>query len=318
MVKRKSRKKATTKTEKVPESKPKPDPQPATSPTTPIQKKIVPKSRSESMQIFRASDFPEIGELVVGTCTKITPHGAYLEIGGYNKLGKSAGFVHISELSRTWVRNIRKFIREGQRTVARVMRINIERQEIDLSIRRVNDSQKRQTLQVAKQEQRAKGILKAIGERFKLNRDQIEEQIIQPLEATGSIYSTLEKARDEGVSVLLEAGLDEKLAEDLTQIAVKELERPSVTLSGKITVSTADTNGIITIQKAFTTAMKGISKNKDANISVLAVSAPDYKISLSAEDWKDAEKFWQSFQKSFSKTLKKEANNIIVLEFARE
>ena len=52
------------------------------------------------------SRFPLVGELVVGNCTKVTPHGAYFEIFDYENLGPEAGFVHVSELTRTWVRNI--------------------------------------------------------------------------------------------------------------------------------------------------------------------------------------------------------------------
>jgi len=184
------------------------------------------------------SDYPQVGELVVGTCTKITAHGAYFKIEGYEILGDSAGFVHISELSRTWVRNIRKHIREGQKTVARVMRISAQRQEIDLSIRRVNDSQKRETLQIHKQDQRARGILRAVGERLQMTPEQTEEKLITPLESKyGNIYSVLERSRDEGSGPLIEAGFSKEIADEITTTAQKELERPSVSLTGKVSIS---------------------------------------------------------------------------------
>ena len=142
------------------------------------------------------ADFPEVGELVVATCTKITTHGGYFSIENYEILGATAGFVHISELSRTWVRNIRKHIREGQKAVCRVMRVTVQRQEVDLSIRRVSDSQKRETLQLHKQELRARGIIKAVGERLNIDSEDINRTIIEPLENKyGNLFSVLELAQ---------------------------------------------------------------------------------------------------------------------------
>ncbi|MHA2364323.1 MAG: S1 RNA-binding domain-containing protein [Candidatus Hodarchaeales archaeon] len=322
MVKRKSRKKTTkgkgkTKPKPKPKPKEKPAPEPEKVPETPpttIQK----PPRREIIPTLSINDFPQKGELVVGTCTRITPHGAYFQIEGYEKLGKSTGFVHISELSRTWVRNIRKFIKEGQRTVLRVMRVNPDRQEIDLSKRRVNEAQRRETLQAHKQEQRARGIIKAVGERFDLSSDIINETLFKPLESNGTLYAMLEATRDEGSKILIDAGISEEIAEELAKTAAKELERPSVTLTGKATISTYDPAGMSAIKLSFDKAIKKVITNKATDVSVLAISAPDYKINLNAEDWKQAEKCWDIFQNTFNKTMKKETKQILSLEFTRE
>lgn len=266
------------------------------------------------------SDFPEVGELVVATCTKITPHGGYFYIESYEILGETAGFVHISELSRTWVRNIRKHIREGQKSVCRVMRVTVQRQEVDLSIRRVSDSQKRETLQIHKQELRAKGIIKAVSERLDISADEIDNLIINPLEAKyGNLFTVLEMARDEGESVLISAGLPKEVATELTLTATKELERASVALTGKAKISSYDPEGIFIIKEAFETASEATLKKKAIDVSVNVISAPEYKIVIAADDWKNAEKYWAVFQESFTKTFKKKSTTEpLIMEFIRE
>ena len=78
--------------------------------------------------------FPEVGDLVIATIDRITEYGAYVTLDEYGK----EGFLHISEISSSWIRNIKDYIREGQKTVLKVLRVNIERDQIDLSLRRVS------------------------------------------------------------------------------------------------------------------------------------------------------------------------------------
>ena len=200
------------------------------------------------------------------------------------------------------------------------MRVTVNRQEVDLSIRRVSDSQKRETLQLHKQELRARGIIKSIGERMSLNADEINSKIITPLENKyGNLFSVLEMARDEGEGVLTSVGLSKELAEEIVNTAAKELERASVSLSGKAKISSYDPDGIEIIKEAFEVASETTLKKKAIDVSVHVISAPDYKIVIDADDWKNAEKYWAIFQESFIKTFKKRSSlEPLLMEFIRE
>ena len=277
------------------------------------------EQQDEPKQILKelsASDFPNVGELIVGTCTKITTHGAYFSIDGFEILGKSAGFVHISELSRTWVRNIRKHVREGQKSVCRVMRVNIQRQEIDLSIRRVTESQKRETLQQHKQEQRARGIIKSVADKLNIP----EDSIFPTLEANfNSLYASLESARDDGPSELINIGLSDEISNEIASTASKELERSTVTLSGKIQISTYDPAGNELIKNAFNSASTATLKKNALGVQVNVISAPEYRAIINASDWKIAEKCWLTFQETIKKQIKKNSEfEPLILSFVRE
>ena len=55
------------------------------------------------------SELPERGDIVLCTVREITSHGIYVDLDEYNGMN---GFLHISEISTGWVRNIEQG-REG-------------------------------------------------------------------------------------------------------------------------------------------------------------------------------------------------------------
>ncbi|MHA1382393.1 MAG: S1 RNA-binding domain-containing protein [Candidatus Helarchaeota archaeon] len=82
----------------------------------------MPKGKKNTKtQSFREKEWPDVGELVVGTVVRVERHGAYVILDEYMK---KEGLIHISEISSSWIRNIRRFVREKQKVVARVLRVN--------------------------------------------------------------------------------------------------------------------------------------------------------------------------------------------------
>ncbi len=82
--------------------------------------------------------WPEVDELVISTVKKIVSHGAYVTLDEYSE---REGLIHVSEISSSWVRNIRNHVKENQKIVAKVLRVNQSKNQIDLSLRRVNQQQ---------------------------------------------------------------------------------------------------------------------------------------------------------------------------------
>ena len=81
----------------------------------------------------RKPEYPEVGDLVIATIETVVTYGVYANLDEYNK----RGLLHISEISSSWIRNIRDFVREGQKVVLKVLRVSLEKGHIDLSLRRV-------------------------------------------------------------------------------------------------------------------------------------------------------------------------------------
>ena len=74
-----------------------------------------------------------------GTVQRITPYGAFLQL----ESGK-VGLVHISEIDRNYVKDVREHLRESDVVQAKVLSIK-EDGKIDLSIKALQDLQPRLT-----------------------------------------------------------------------------------------------------------------------------------------------------------------------------
>jgi S1 RNA binding domain protein len=79
----------------------------------------------------------EVGAVVEGTVQRITPYGAFLQLEG----GR-IGLVHISEIDRNYVKDVREHLRENDVVSAKVLAIK-EDGKIDLSIKALQDPQPR-------------------------------------------------------------------------------------------------------------------------------------------------------------------------------
>jgi len=97
-------------------------------------------------------NFPEEGELIVGTVIKVQGFGAFVSLDEYPH---KEGFIHISEIATGWVKRIRNYVREKQKVVCKVLRVEASKNHIDLSLKRVNEHQRRDKIQEWKNNQKA-------------------------------------------------------------------------------------------------------------------------------------------------------------------
>ena len=143
----------------------------------------------EEKTTLRRPEWPEVGDLVIATVKTITDYGAYVTLDEYEK----EGLLHISEVSSSWVRNIRSFVREGQKVVLKVLRVNVEKGQVDLSLRRVTRSEKREKILTFKRERRAETLMRSASEKLRIPFEELYEKAGVPMEKEfGGIYDGLE------------------------------------------------------------------------------------------------------------------------------
>jgi len=111
---------------------------------------------------MKYSGWPEPGELVVGNVDEVEDFGVFVDLQEYED---KRGLVHISEVASGWIKNVRDHVNEGQTVVAKVLDIDESAQQIDLSLKDVNDHQRKDKIQEWKNEQKADNwMLLAFGE----------------------------------------------------------------------------------------------------------------------------------------------------------
>ena len=72
-------------------------------------------------------EWPESGDLVIASIESVMDYGAYANLDEYSR----RGFLHISEISSARIRNVRDFVRENQKMVLKVLRVDVEKGHID-------------------------------------------------------------------------------------------------------------------------------------------------------------------------------------------
>src|ERR1051326_5459861 len=153
----------------------------------------------------KLNPFPEEGELVVGTVREVQNFGAFVTLEEYP--GKE-GFCHIREVAPGWVKRIRDYVREQQRVVCKVQGVDTKKGHVDLSIKAVNDHQKRETIQAWKNEQKADKFLEILAEREKTAVPKIMETYGRKLiEVFGTMFQAFQEAAEYGAEAFAQEGL---------------------------------------------------------------------------------------------------------------
>lgn len=115
-------------------------------------------------------EMPEQGEIVLATVTKVMDHGAYVTLDEYDEI---QGFLHISEIAPGWIRSINRFVKENEKKVLLVKKVNTKRGDIDLSLKQVSKDQKRRKLKEVKKYEKGKTLLKNVQDKTDLSDDPI-------------------------------------------------------------------------------------------------------------------------------------------------
>jgi len=229
--------------------------------------------------LLKQTGFPEDNELVLCTVTGVNPHSVFCTLDEY---GGRTGMIHISEVAPGRIRNIREFVQEGKKVVCKILQTNKEKGHIDLSLRRVNETQKRSKLNQIKQEQLAEKIIehtaKQQGESTPALYTKIAEKLIPEF---GTIFAAFEQVA-QGV-LDLEKLLDKKIAKLLNETIKARIKPPQVKIAGNLKLATYSSQGINEIKEV-------LSKITETGIEVHYLGAGTYHLELVAEEYKEAER----------------------------
>ena len=140
---------------------------------------------------YKKSGLPEQGEIVICTVSKILYHSVFAKLDEYKH---GDGMIHISEISPGRIRNIRDYVKEGKKIVCKVLKVDQEKGQIDLSIRRVNTMQRINKSDDYKQEEKAEKLLDFIGKQLKKDlKTMYEEAGFKLIETYGSLYDAFQR-----------------------------------------------------------------------------------------------------------------------------
>lgn len=249
-------------------------------------------------------EYPEKDEFVIGKVVQVLGYGVFVELIEYNNM---RGFVHISNVSSSWVKNIRNLVKVNQVKVAKVVNVDTAKKQIDLSFAGISPQIERQKLTEFKQINREEKLVALLAKNMGLKFDEIWDAVVTPLtNEYESFYKALEKiALGEDLSKFV----DKKYYNELVDLVEKNITVKSKVLRGTLSLSSMSSAGVNDIKKLF----KNFEKEKKLN--VVYAGAGKYQLSFSSPTFKETEKL----MKSITEDIEKEAKNLnIKSEFVSE
>jgi len=225
-------------------------------------------------------DRPENGELVVCTVKDVKDFAAFVNLDEYP--GR-VGLIPISEVATGWIKYIRDHIREGQKVVCKVLHVDPSRGHIDLSLKDVNEHQRREKIREWKNESKAR---KWIGFAAAAAGEKAEDLEAAIYSRYGDLYSVFEDIVT-GEDPLASLPVSAAAKAALEQVARENVKIPRVTVSGTLVLTSSKPDGVNIIRRALRSAEPKIP---GVDIELTYLGAPNYRIKVTAGNYKAAEK----------------------------
>ena len=207
----------------------------------------------------------EEGDLVLCTVDRIVGTAVFVKIEGE----KREGNIVVSEIAPGRIRNLRDYVVPKKKIVCKILRISSER--VDLSLRRVSQTEKKQVIEEHNQEKSYENILKSIlGDNA--------EQIISKIKEKENLYSFLEQAKQSPKQ--LEKLFGENNSKRILQIISKQKTKKSA-IKKEFNLTSIKPDGLKLIKEL-------LGDIKDVEINYLA--AGKFSIKSQSENPKKEEK----------------------------
>lgn len=241
------------------------------------------------------AEFPNISDVVICKIIKITDYGVFVALLEYDKLD---AFVHVSQVSSTWVKNIHNHVKLNQIRAGKVLHIDKFKNQIDLSFNRVTSAEEKRKISDYRLFKRAQGLLSVIAKELSINDEEVWKGIAEPiLEKEISLYNGFLNILKNGVNYYPEINKNykDKLLETLTKsITIKDKKIITV-----LEISNDSETGVDIIKS---TLSKIINDNE--NMDIIYVSSGKYELSVIAKDYKSASKKTNEIVQHLEKALK--------------
>lgn len=219
------------------------------------------------------------GDLVLCTVDKVENTICFVHLPNRTK-----GTIISSEIAPGRIKFMRAYVVPNKKIVCKILRISGDR--IDLSLRRVNTKEKKEVMQEYKQELANKSALKQIlGEEYK----QIKEKILSDYP---DLLTFIRESKES--PELLKKHIPQKHIEQIKKTTQKK--KKLVELKYTVTIKCLSDDGVNKIKEIF-----NLNNN---NLKVTYISAGNFSLKLTANDFKEGKRDIQTILEEIEKKSK--------------
>jgi len=243
----------------------------------------------------KEDSYPEVGELVICNVKRVKDYGAFVELEDYSN---KEGFIHIAEVSTGWVKYIRDYVREGQKIVCKVIKIDVSNRHIDLSLKQISPHQRREKITEWKNNKKAAKWMEIVAQESKLSEKDKEELVSKLSDAYGNLYNAFEMliTNFEKVSEIVK---DQNVLGYMKDIAEKNISIAKIKISETISLQFFTEDGIVRIKNLFSEI---VPLAPDADIRY--IGGGKYRISLKSDDYKETENLLKKINAKLTSLMK--------------
>jgi len=230
--------------------------------------------------LYRREGFPQEDELVFCTVTKIFHSSVFVVLDEYER----SGMINISEIAPGRIRNIRDYVTQGKKIVCKVLRIDEKKGHIDLSLRRVNEAERKRKLEEIKQEQKAEKIIELSAKQLKEKTEELYNKVADKVFEKQPYLFLFFKDVGEGKAQIKDLGLAKKETDILQTIVSEKFKPPRIEIKSVLELKSYEPNGVEIIKKI----LGNIEKTSGISLSYLGGGR--YRINIESDSYKEAEK----------------------------
>ncbi|MCX6798973.1 MAG: translation initiation factor IF-2 subunit alpha [Candidatus Diapherotrites archaeon] len=228
------------------------------------------------------NELPEIGEIVICSVARVLDYGAFVELVEYDN---TKGFVHISQVASSWIKNIRNHVREGEVRAAKVLSIDRQKQQIDLSLTKVSPQEQRARIEQWKQLKRGKKLIELFAEKEHVQFDDAWDGTAKPLlEEYDNLQEAFQQIVLHGESAA--KGVKPEWLDSFIELVRKSVSVPEKTVEGVLSLHSLDSEGAELVKKALLQGLHG----SGGKVNIFYSGSGKYVVRATAPDFKGAEK----------------------------
>jgi len=254
------------------------------------------------MNLKPRKPLPDVGELVVGTVRRVLDQGAYLDLDEYDGM---IAFLPWSEATSRSFRRMEDVVREGQKIVVKVIRVDRVKKHVDVSLKRVMEGERRRKMAFYKRYVKAATLILLLAGKLGKSVDEAYKVLWALEDAYGDPLAGLERAVLEGAQALREAGIPEEWVEPLAEIARTHVEVKTVKISGIMTVKSSESDGVNRVKSVLLKAKSVLESGGRVKARLYTVGAPRYRVDLEGHDYKTLEAILKKAVDEASKEAKR-------------
>ncbi|MEM0097935.1 MAG: hypothetical protein QW338_05675, partial [Conexivisphaerales archaeon] len=223
-----------------------------------------------------------------------------------DEYGGLKAYLPENEILRSMVKNKDRVLKPKQKIVVKVIKADRSKLDVDVSLKQLTQDEQRIKLIELKKSKWAESVINIAAQKLGRKNAEIETKLIA--EKFDGLYNGLEHIVKEGPELIVNLGIDQQFAEMLYKLSAERIKQPTVKISKVFEIYSQLPEGIEVVKNVLTKA----KENSGSKVKIQYISAPRYRITCYANNYKEAEKNLKKIFSGIEKNVNGKGNFRVV------